>query len=125
MKKTLLTLSFTLSLAALLTSGAAFAANHEHSSHHPAAQPAATAAITAPAAPAATLTEGEVRKIDKAQGKITLKHGEIKNLDMPGMTMVFRVSDATLLDRVQEGDKVGFSADKIGGQFTVTTIEKK
>ena len=115
MKKTLLTLS----LAAMLTSGAAFATSHEHSSHHPAGQPAAAAA------PAATLTEGEVRKIDKAQGKITLKHGEIKNLDMPGMTMVFRVSDATLLDRVQEGDKVGFSADKIGGQFTVTTIEKK
>ena len=116
MKKTLLTVS----LAALLTSGAAFAASHEHSSHHPAGQPAA-----ATATPAATLTEGEVRKIDKALGKITLKHGEIKNLDMPGMTMVFRVSDATLLDRVQEGDKVGFSADKIGGQFTVTGIEKK
>ena len=66
-----------------------------------------------------------MRKIDKAQGKITLKHGEIKNLDMPGMTMVFRVSDATLLDRVQEGDKAGLSADKIGGQFTVTGIEKK
>ncbi len=116
MKKNLLTLSLT----ALLTSGAAFAASHEHSSHHPAGQPAA-----ATATPAATLTEGEVRKIDKALGKITLKHGEIKNLDMPGMTMVFRVSDATLLDRVQEGDKVGFSADKIGGQFTVTGIEKK
>ena len=117
MKKNLLTVS----LAALLTSGAAFAASHEHSSHHPAGQPAAATAT----APAASLTEGEVRKIDKAQGKITLKHAEIKNLDMPGMTMVFRVSDATLLDRVQEGDKVGFSADKIGGQFTVTGIEKK
>ena len=119
MKKTLLTLS----LAAMLTSGAAFATSHEHSSHHPAGQPAAATAPTP--APAAALTEGEVRKIDKAQGKITLKHGAIKNLDMPGMTMVFRVSDATLLDRVQEGDKVGFSADKIGGQFTVTAIEKK
>ena len=115
MKKTLLTLS----LAAMLTSGAAFATSHEHSSHHPAGQPAAAAA------PAATLTEGEVRKIDKEQGKITLRHGEIKNLDMPGMTMVFRVKQAALLDGVKEGDKVGFTADKIGGQFTVTAIEKK
>ena len=71
------------------------------------------------------MTEGEVRKIDKEQGKITLKHGAIKNLDMPGMTMVFRVKDAAMLDKVQEGDKVGFTADKIGGQFTVTGIEKK
>ena len=115
MKKTFLALS----LATLLTSGAAFAASHDHGSHHPAGQPAAATT------PAATLTEGEVRKIDRAQGKITLKHGEIKNLDMPGMTMVFRVSNITLLDRVQEGDKVGFAADKIGGQFTVTAIEKK
>ena len=115
MKKSLIAVS----LAALLSSGAAFAASDDHSSHHPAGQPAAATA------PAATLTEGEVRKIDKAQGKITLKHGEIKNLDMPGMTMVFRVSDAALLDRVQEGDKVGFSADKVGGQFTVTGIDKR
>ena len=73
----------------------------------------------------ADMTEGEVRKIDKEQGKITLKHGAIKNLDMPGMTMVFRVKDAAMLDKVQEGDKVGFTADKIGGQITVTGIEKK
>ena len=73
----------------------------------------------------ADTTEGEVRKIDKEQGKITLKHGAIKNLDMPGMTMVFRVKDAAMLDQVKEGDKVGFTADKIGGQFTVTGIEKK
>ena len=74
---------------------------------------------------AAPMTEGEVRKIDKEQGKITLKHGEIKNLDMPGMTMVFRVKEAALLDQVKEGDKIKFTADKIGGQFTVTGIEKK
>ena len=73
----------------------------------------------------APMTEGEVRKIDKEQGKITLKHGEIKNLDMPGMTMVFRVKEAALLDQVKEGDKIKFTADKIGGQYTVTGIEKK
>jgi len=69
-------------------------------------------------------TEGEVKKIDKAQGKITLQHGEIKNLDMPPMTMVFRVSDAKMLDSVAVGDKVRFVADKVGGNYTVTTLNK-
>ncbi|MEO6410912.1 MAG: copper-binding protein [Burkholderiaceae bacterium] len=72
---------------------------------------------------AADMTEGEVRKIDKSARKITLKHGEIKNLDMPGMTMVFQVEDAALLDKVQTGDKVRFSATKTGGAFVVTAIE--
>ena len=74
---------------------------------------------------AAAMTEGEVRKIDKAQGKIALKHGEIKNLDMPAMTMTFRAGDPKMLDNVKEGDKINFNADKIGAQFTVTGIEKK
>ena len=68
-------------------------------------------------------TDGEVRKIDKAQSKITLKHGEIKKLDMPPMTMVFRVKDPAMLDQVKQGDKIKFSAEKIGGQYTVTGIE--
>lgn len=68
--------------------------------------------------------EGEVRKIDKAQQKITLRHGPIKNIDMPAMTMVFRVKDAKMLDAVTEGDKVRFSAEKINGQYTVTAISK-
>lgn len=69
-------------------------------------------------------TDGEVRKIDKAQSKITLKHGEIKNLDMPPMTMVFRLKDAKLLDRVAVGDKVRFAAEKIDGNYVVTQITK-
>jgi Cu/Ag efflux protein CusF len=69
-------------------------------------------------------TEGEVRKIDKAQGKITLKHGEIKSLDMPPMTMVFRVKEPGMLDRVAVGDKVRFDAAKVDGQYTVTAISK-
>ena len=68
--------------------------------------------------------DGEVRKVDKAQQKITLKHGAIKNIDMPAMTMVFRVKDAKMLDALAEGDKVKFSAEKINGQFTVTSISK-
>jgi Cu/Ag efflux protein CusF len=68
--------------------------------------------------------EGEVKKIDKAQGRITLKHGDIKHLDMPPMTMVFRVSDPKMLDSVAVGDKVRFAADKVGGNYTVTALSK-
>lgn len=75
-------------------------------------------------AQAEALSEGEVRKIDKDAGKITLRHGPIANLDMPAMTMVFRAQDPTLLDRVKVGDKVRFSAEKVGGQITVTMIDK-
>lgn len=75
-------------------------------------------------APAATdMTDAEVRKVDKENKKLTLKHGEIKNLDMPSMTMVFQVADGAMLDRVKPGDKVRFKADKIGGAYTVTAIE--
>ncbi len=70
------------------------------------------------------MTDGEVRKIDAAAGRITLKHGEIKQLDMPPMTMVFRVKDPALLGKVQVGDRVKFAAEKIDGQYTVTSIAK-
>ena len=69
------------------------------------------------------LTEGEVRKIDKEAGKLTLRHGPIKNLDMPAMTMVFSVKDKALLDPLQAGDKVRFRVVNEGGKFTVTQIE--
>lgn len=72
---------------------------------------------------AALMTEGEVRKIDKEAKKITLKHGDIKNLEMPGMTMVFQVKDVALLDKVSAGDKVMFTAEKVGGAIIVTAIE--
>jgi Cu/Ag efflux protein CusF len=68
-------------------------------------------------------TDGEVRKIDKQQGKVTLKHGPIGNLEMPGMTMVFKVADPKLLDAIKAGDKVKFAADKVNGVITVTAIE--
>ena len=69
--------------------------------------------------------DGEVKKIDLDAGKVTLKHGEIKNLDMPAMQMAFRVSDPAWLKRLQVGDKVSFTADKVNGQFTVTAIDVK
>lgn len=86
---------------------------------------AVLAASAALAQAAVVLTEGEVRKVDREAGKVTLKHGEIKNLEMPPMTMVFRVSDPKLLEALSAGDQVGFQAEKVDGQFTVTAIEKK
>lgn len=70
----------------------------------------------------AQATEGEVRKIDLAQGKVTLKHGEIKNLDMPAMTMSFRVADPKMLDGLAEGAKVRFDVEKRNGQYTVVRL---
>ena len=103
--------------AALALTASAHAQSNagEHASHHPAA-----AAYTS-AAP--TTTEGEVRKVDKEQGKVTLKHESIENLGMPGMTMVFKVSDPKMLETVKAGDKVKFAAVSINGALTVTAIE--
>jgi len=72
---------------------------------------------------AQSMSEGEVRKVDKDAGKLTLEHGPIPNLDMPPMTMVFRVKDAAMLDAVKQGDKVKFAAENVGGQIVVTKIE--
>ena len=72
---------------------------------------------------AAALSEGEVRKVDKEAQKITIRHGPLANLDMPAMTMVFRVKDAAMLDQVKAGDKVKFQAEKIDGALTLTQIE--
>ncbi|MDC8758184.1 copper-binding protein [Janthinobacterium fluminis] len=77
----------------------------------------------APDAAAAPRSEGEVRKVDKAAGKITLRHGELKNLGMPPMTMVFRAAEPAMLERVKPGDKVSFVAQKVEGIFTVTEID--
>jgi Cu(I)/Ag(I) efflux system periplasmic protein CusF len=65
-----------------------------------------------------------VTKLDKAGGRVTLKHGELKALDMPPMTMSFRVRDAKLLDGVIVGDRVRFTAEKLDGQYTVTALTK-
>ena len=72
---------------------------------------------------ATELVDAEVRKVDREAGKITLKHGEIKSLDMPPMTMVFQVKERTMLDKVKAGDKVRFAASGQGGKFTVTEME--
>lgn len=69
------------------------------------------------------MTDGEVRKVDLAAGKLTLKHAEIKNLDMPAMTMVFAVRDKAVLDKLKPGDKVRFKAVDDGGRLTLTEIK--
>jgi len=71
----------------------------------------------------ADMTDGEVRKVDKGAAKVTIKHGEIKNVEMPPMTMVFQVKDAALLDKVKAGDKVKFRVEKAGSGYVVTAIE--
>lgn len=70
-------------------------------------------------------TEGEIKKIDKEAGKVTIKHGPLTNLGMPGMTMAFKVANVALLDQVKQGDKVNFVADKVNGQLTVTQMTVK
>ena len=84
----------------------------------------AMSSTAAPASPAsADLADGEVRKVDTENKKLTIKHGPLKNLDMPGMTMVFQVKEDAMLEKVQPGDKVRFQADKVDGKFTVMKIE--
>ncbi len=71
------------------------------------------------------MVNGQVTKIDESAGKITLKHGPIKKLEMEDpMTMVFRVQDPAMLRQVKVGDKVKFDADRVNGQITITKIEK-
>ena len=66
---------------------------------------------------------GEVKKIDKPAGRITLKHAEIKAYDMPGMTGAYKVQDPSMLDKVQVGDRVQFSLDRVNSVYTITKID--
>ena len=90
---------------------------------HSFAQDEKPEASMASAASDADMTNAEVQKVDKEARKITLKHEDIKNLDMPGMTMVFRVKDAALLDKTKAGDKVRFKVIKDGNAYVVTEIK--
>ena len=111
-------------LALLLGSGLAIAQTHNHAHGTP-----TTPAAASPNAPTETASsslpwaEAEVRRVDTAAGKISLKHGEIKNLDMPPMTMVFQLQDKALLGNLKAGDRVRFTADKVNGSYTVLALE--
>lgn len=88
--------------------------------------PAAIAQATQATASAAdAASTGEVRKIDKSTGKMTIKHGPLANLGMDAMTMVFRVKDKAMLDQVNVGDRIRFLAEEPNGQLTVTWLEKQ
>jgi Cu(I)/Ag(I) efflux system protein CusF len=87
------------------------------------AQQAPAPASASASAAQDAMSEGEIKKVDKDTGKLTIKHGELKNLGMSGMTMVFRVKDPAMLDSVAPGDKVRFVAEKVGGALTVTAIK--
>ena len=84
----------------------------EHGAHHPASATAASA----------DMADGEVRKVDKGAKKLTIKHGEIKSLDMPPMTMVFQVKDGAMLDALKAGDKIRFVAEKTPSGYAVTEV---
>ena len=98
-------------LAAALTWPLALQAGDAHHQHTPSAQK------TAPSP-----SDGEVRRIDREGKKITIRHGPIRNLDMPPMTMVFQVADPAMLDAVKPGDKVTFEAVKVGTAYRLTRI---
>jgi len=85
-------------LASMVTSGAVFAQN--------------------------AMVRGEVKKIDAAAGKITLKHGPIKNLEMEAMTMVLRVNDPSMLKNLKVGDTVKFEAERVSEGVTITKMQK-
>jgi len=106
------TLAILSTLAASLTGGAMAQASDAGK----AAAPAATAS-------AADMADGEIRKVDKSTKTLKIKHGEIKSLDMPAMTMLFQVKDPAMLDLVKVGDKVKFRADNSGGPIIVTDIQ--
>jgi len=81
------------------------------------------AAALAGGASAQEYTKGEVTKIDAQQKKLTIKHEELKNLDMPSMTMVFVVADEAMLEQVKPGQAIEFIADRVNGRITVTEIK--
>lgn len=113
-------------VVALVATGAAVAqaSAADHGAHHPASAATPQAgASQAGASQTALPSEGEVRKVDASAGKLTLKHGPIVNLDMPPMTMVFRVTDPALLAPLKQGDKVRFKAEKVKGAYVVTAVE--
>ena len=112
----------------LLVTTSVFAASHAGASmakdaaKKEAVAPVPTSTLTS-STTAADMADGEVRKVDKENKKITLKHGVIKNLDMPGMTMVFGVKDVAMLDKFKAGDKVKFKAEQTGTAIVVTDIQ--
>jgi Cu/Ag efflux protein CusF len=108
-----------LTAVSIIGAGLAFQAGADDSHQHHATNEAKPAAAANTA-----LTEGEVRKIDKAAGTVTIKHGPMPKFDMPAMTMAYRVKDKTMLNNLKPGDKIKFDVDDVGGEFTVLRLER-
>lgn len=121
MKNTLKLSAITL---ALLGASAAYAADHTVHVIENENRMKAEAEAKAKAASQAEMADGEIRKINKNTGKITVKHGEIKSVEMPPMTMVFGVADKAMLEGLKERDKVKFNVKQEGSNYTVTEIKK-
>ena len=72
---------------------------------------------------AAEFAKGTIQKVDTKAKKITIKHGPLTNLDMPGMTMVFSVADPAMLEKAKEGSNIQFIADRVRGKLTVVEMK--
>ena len=72
----------------------------------------------------AVLTDAEVKKVDPASGRITLKHGALENVGMPPMTMAFKAKDAAMLAEVHAGDKVKVRVENVSGTLTIVRLVK-
>jgi Cu/Ag efflux protein CusF len=79
--------------------------------------------LTVPLPTAAEFTKAKVKKVDMKSEKVTLIHEPLKNLDMPAMTMVFKVADKAMLEKLKEGAQVEFVADRVNGKLTVTELK--
>jgi Cu(I)/Ag(I) efflux system protein CusF len=102
----------------LLGAGVAFQAGAQDSHQHGAAKAAA------PPAASAALIDGEVRRVDKVKGEVTLKHGPMPKFKMAAMTMAYRLKDKTMLDQLKPGDRIKFDADDVGGAFVIKRLER-
>jgi Cu/Ag efflux protein CusF len=72
---------------------------------------------------AAEYTKGVVKKVDEKASKVTIRHEELKNLDMPAMTMVFAVPDKSTLGKLKQGEQIEFVAERVKGKLTVTEVK--
>ena len=114
MQKTLV-----IAIALLSPTLPSLAQNHDHH----AAQAVTTPATTATPASGLPMVDAEVRRVDVGAGKVTLKHGDIPNLEMPPMTMVFQVRDPSQLGPLKAGDKVRVTVDKVNCAYTVIDLQ--
>ena len=118
--KKITTSLYTLLLSAALTTPALAQGHADHTGHATASSAASAATTTATDA---VMTAGEITRVDARNGKLSIRHEEIKNLDMPAMTMVFGLKEPALAAQFKPGDKVLFHAEDNNGALTITRIQ--